>query len=188
MHGEKSPLFKANNLVVTGLMLLEDDSVEVALGCFDEALKHTAELWNFKAMALQKLERHDEALACLETACALDGDNPEILIGMSQELMALSRYGECASVCDDVLELEPESAQAWFIKAGALCQMEKDDEAFECLGRSRDLDPVNTSIHIETDWFFDRLRDTPRFERFVGEMRGRNTGGKAPREELGYIR
>lgn len=185
---DRSPLLKANNLVVTGLMLLEDGSTEKALGCFEEALAHTAELWSFRAMALQALERHEEALACLETAHSLDRGDPEILIGMGQELMALSRYGECASACDDALELEPESAQAWFLKAGALCQMERDAEAYECLERSKELDPVNTSIHLETDWSFDRLRKTKRFEAFVGELRGCGTGSGSPWDELAYIR
>jgi tetratricopeptide (TPR) repeat protein len=185
----KSPFWKANNLANTGRMLLEDGSYDKALVCFEEALKHTSGAWYLKGIALFELKRFDESLQCQDVAVKLDPDNANALLGKGLALHGAGKYAESLEIYDMLIKDDADFPQAWFNKACSFAKMDRDDEAIECLKKSSELDPVNTSFHMMNDDSLEKLRKTVKFEKLLAELRG-NEAKKSPCscQDTSYIR
>jgi tetratricopeptide (TPR) repeat protein len=108
-------------------------------------------------------------------------------MGKGVALHYLGKYKQAITVYNAIIADGGKSAQAWFNKACAYCMMGKDKETFDCLKKANELDPFNTSIHIETEESFDRLKGTPIFEKVVNEMRGTMNNLSPAKQDLNYI-
>lgn len=186
-HEHKSPLQKANSLVIAGLTLMEDRAYDKALSCLDAALGYTADLWSMKAHILHEMKKYDGALKCHETALKLDPKHGDSKMGKGVALHYLGKYSEALAVYDAIIAEDAKCAHAWFNKACAYAMMQKDDETFECLRKAFAMDPGNTNIHIATEESFDRLRKTRRFEKLLAEFRGKDENGTNASQETSYI-
>jgi tetratricopeptide (TPR) repeat protein len=186
-HEEVSPLYKANTLVTAGVTLMEDGRFDKALSCLDEALSYTADLWYFKAAALHEMKKYKDSLKCYETALELNPKHSNSRMGKGVALHYLGKYRQAITIYNAIISDEGKDALAWFNKACALCMMGRDEETFDCLRKAHSLNPVNTSIHLEKDESFDRLRSTSAFQKLVEELRGQ-AGSLAPaNQNLSYI-
>lgn len=169
---ETSPLYKANALVTAGVMLMRDKRFDKALSCLDEALGYTADLWYFKGAALQGMKKHNDALKCFETALELNPKHSVSRMGKGVALHYLGRYRAAITLYNAIIADGGNAALAWFNKACAYCMMEKDRETFDCLRKANELDSFNTSVHLENEESFNRIRNTAEFQSLAEDIRG----------------
>jgi tetratricopeptide (TPR) repeat protein len=89
-----------------------------------------------KGVSLGSLGRHEEGLACLDRALAL---NPKEALAWYNKGLALGRLGryEVALACyDHALALNPQLAQAWYNKGVRLASLGRHEEALACYDRA----------------------------------------------------
>ncbi|MDO9537436.1 MAG: tetratricopeptide repeat protein [Thermoplasmata archaeon] len=184
---EVSPLFKANTLVNAGVTLMEDGRFDKAVTCLDEALGYTADIWYFKGTSLYEMKKYKGALKCYGTALELNPKHSGSKMGKGVTLHYLGKYKQAIAIYNAIIAEGGKVAVAWFNKACTFCMMGKDEETFESLRKSNELDPTNTSIHLETDESFDGIRSTPKFKKLVEELRGHAECRMPGKQNLNYI-
>ena len=170
-HEETSPLYKANTLVAAGVMLMQDKRFDKAFSCFDEALGYTADLWYFKGAALHEMKKYKDALKCYKTALELNPKHSGSRMGKGVAMHHMYQYRPALAIYNAIIADGGNVALAWFNKACAYCMMGKDVETFDCLRKAHELDSFKTSIHIDKEESFDRIRDTVEFIKLVEELR-----------------
>ena len=75
-----------------------------------------ASAYNSKAISLDNLKRHQEALECYEKALELDPLNPAMLTNKGVCLNNLKRNSEAIDCLNKALDLEPQDVDAFLIK------------------------------------------------------------------------
>jgi tetratricopeptide (TPR) repeat protein len=102
-----------------------------------------------RALALQALERHQEALQSLAIVRKLDPWNTEMAFveGVSQE--ALEHYSEAAECYRRFLERTPDRAQAWFRLAGCINAQGRNQEALAAYERAQALGTDTAEIWMQ---------------------------------------
>ena len=66
---------QVNKLVERGHALMREDKYKDALACFDQALlldQGSADLWNYKGVALRSLGRYEESVECFNKSLEID--------------------------------------------------------------------------------------------------------------------
>lgn len=66
---------QVGELVKKGNSLMKEDRYKDALACFDQALlldQNSADLWNYKGVALRSLYRYDESVECFNRSLEID--------------------------------------------------------------------------------------------------------------------
>ena len=110
--------------------------------------------WRNLGHALFGLKRYKQAISCFEKALALEPENPIIWNKRRDALQAMG------SEADPIFAIEPQSADAWTVRAGALWFSKRFAEAMEAIDRALDLDPQHVGatrmgIHLRLhscDW------------------------------------
>ncbi|WP_257164875.1 tetratricopeptide repeat protein [Bradyrhizobium sp. SRS-191] len=107
-----------------------------------------------RALALDGLGRHAEALRDNLRADELQPNDPEIGNGIGYDLMKLGRYTESLEWFDRAIEVQPDFAQAIHNKALSLFQLNRFGEAAEAFERLQQIDGKNP----EAIWDFALLQ------------------------------
>jgi tetratricopeptide (TPR) repeat protein len=94
-----------------------------------------------RGIALARLGRFEEALACFDRAIALKADDVESIIARGQACLALERYGDAVSSYDTALRLKPDQATSWHRRSLALMALARFEEAIESCDRAIALKP-----------------------------------------------
>jgi tetratricopeptide (TPR) repeat protein len=68
-------------------------------------------------------------------------NNVDILVNLSATLIDLERHEEALTVCDQIIQIQPEQKNAWINKAFALSQLKRYQEAIRTYQRVMQLDP-----------------------------------------------
>ncbi|MEA5489864.1 MULTISPECIES: CHAT domain-containing protein [Pseudanabaena] len=147
---------EAERFYQKGLVELQAGKYQEALDYFDRAIAfklNNFDVWINRGMALQNLNRIDEAIESNERAISLSRAieivNTEMDRGYS--LYELKRYEEAIICFDRVISINPDNATnatAWSLKG--LCQAElgRDEEAIKCYDRSISIYP-----HYANVWY-----------------------------------
>jgi len=101
---------RLTSLMDTGDALLNSKQPGFALVCIEEALaldSHHARAHVKKAMALEQLDRLDEALACYDHALALDDSLAEAFVGKGAIYNRLERFREALECYEHAAHLQP---------------------------------------------------------------------------------
>lgn len=73
--------------------------------------------WEYRAGILFQMKRYDDALADLDSALVLNPDHLPSLRSKSAVLTIQKRFNEAKPVYDHLIEIEPEDATNWFLRA-----------------------------------------------------------------------
>ncbi len=95
------------------------------------------------ANALGDLLRHDEALASVERALALDPNYAEAHHMRAVSLRHLGRMGEASAAIDKALEIAPNAAYAWNEKGVGFALLERHADALACYDAALARDPAH---------------------------------------------
>ena len=106
---------EANRLYEAGLSQLAAGDLHQAASSFRQALAlkpDLADAHSHLGVALQALDRHDEALQHCETAFALQPDDVGVLNNFGNALLALDRPQEAIARYEQALALAPQLAES----------------------------------------------------------------------------
>lgn len=137
------------------------------------------------AGALNKLDRHSEAMACLERAPAPGGQEAEILTLKADALSGLGRDAEALAAYDRALEMKPDHAIAWNSRALCLERLGRVEDAVASLRQALDIIPDYVAARLN----LGRVQTFSGVDRDVAEMEAWWTGdtlAPADRMVLGF--
>jgi len=94
-----------------------------ALKCYQEIVRtdqsHVG-TWNNMGLALQQLNRYQEALDCFNKALELNPFDEEALVHKAIALLALERHDEALACCNRALDIAPDNGSLWYNKGQLL--------------------------------------------------------------------
>jgi tetratricopeptide (TPR) repeat protein len=131
-------------------------------------------------VALQNLNRFEEALSDNRQAQALDPTNADICNDIGAALHKLSRHEEALQWFDRALDLRPNFVGALDNKASTLSEIQRFDEAFMVYRHMKRIDPENA----EPDWNVALIQ--LRTGDFEAGWAGREARWKIPSFSAGY--
>jgi predicted O-linked N-acetylglucosamine transferase (SPINDLY family) len=115
-----------------------------ALASYDRAIAHAPGQFEARVgrgSVLAKLNRLQAALQCFDSALNLKED-ALTLARKASVLLSMERGADALNCADHALRLEPDLAEGFNIRAGALRQLNRHAEALRCFERALNLDPA----------------------------------------------
>ncbi|MDP1751785.1 MAG: tetratricopeptide repeat-containing glycosyltransferase family protein [Reyranella sp.] len=110
-----------------------------------------------RANALQKLDRHEEALESYDQAIALDPGSADAFNDRGTVLQCLQRYDEALASHDRAATLRPDDASAYYNQGTALLNLGRHEEALARYDRAISLDPRYADAHMNRGLALQRL-------------------------------
>ena len=89
------------------------------------------------------LDRHEEALQCLDKALELDPRYSVAWNNKGAALVKLDRHEEALQCLDTALAIDPRDVDAWNYKGAALAMLDRHQEALQCFDQALAIDPTN---------------------------------------------
>jgi tetratricopeptide (TPR) repeat protein len=136
-------------LIRTAVRLFDEQKWQECLRHFGHiaALKpNDAQIQNYRARAFESLDRHEEALHCLDLALAINPDNVAALRNRAIILTKLGRLGDAAAAYDTVLRLRPDDPDLLVRRATVRNQIDRRAEAITDVDRAVALRPDDSDI------------------------------------------
>ena len=134
-----------------GVTLHAQERYEEAIACYDDAIKkqemrththgssiHVSPYYG-KGLSLAKLERYEEAIACYDDAIKLYPKSSRSWDYRGFSLHFLPASGAGMICYDEAIKLDPKFSFAWNNKGVSLKKLGRDEEAEQCLVKSREL-------------------------------------------------
>lgn len=97
--------------------------------------------WYNKAVASERLERHEEAISCYDKLIELEPGDPLAWHMKGSALEKLERYQEAVWCYDKSIELWPDDPDGWDVKGLALRKLKRYEEAIACFDKAIELEP-----------------------------------------------
>jgi tetratricopeptide (TPR) repeat protein len=97
---------------------------------------NNSDFWNYRGVALDKLNRREEAISCFDIAIMLNPKSPNLWMNKGDCLSKQGRIEESIKSFDNALKLDPNNSRAWYFKAKPLLNQRKFDEALDCLNKA----------------------------------------------------
>jgi len=110
-------------------------------------LKRDATTCGNLGLALQKAERHAEALACFEAAVGFSPDSAEANSNLGVCFIDLCRYDEAIAALGRAVALDPDYAEAYSNLGSALMLRGNTAEAIAACGHAVSLEPTSAEAH-----------------------------------------
>ena len=108
--------------------------------------------------ALQKLDRHEEALAAYDQAIALDPGAADAFNDRGTVLQYLQRYDEALASYDRAATLRPDDARVCYNQGTALLNLGRHEEALTRYDRAISFDPLHADAHMNRGLALQRLQ------------------------------
>ncbi|MEG4404240.1 tetratricopeptide repeat protein, partial [Microcoleus sp. MON2_D5] len=96
--------------------------------------------WSEKGRCLNRLERHAEALECLEKAIEIDSDYARAWAYKGNVFNSLERYEESLVSYDKAIALDDNDKLAWYWRGNVLDDLKRYEQALESFDRALELD------------------------------------------------
>ncbi|MEG5058491.1 tetratricopeptide repeat protein [Microcoleus sp. A2-C5] len=96
--------------------------------------------WSEKGFCLDRLERSDEALECLNKAIELDSNYARAWANQGNVFNSLKRYDEALISLDRAIELDPNGKSSWADRGIVLENLKRNEEALVSYDRAIELD------------------------------------------------
>ena len=111
---------------------------EEAQQLFREAIlsKPNPDAYVARGYALQRLERHEEALACYDSALKSNPGITNIALARGIALSNLRRHDEALAQYDRAVAARPADALAWHARGGALLELGRNDDALQSFDKA----------------------------------------------------
>ena len=132
----------------------------VALQCDEPALSrervataislnpHDASMYYNQAMALERLQLNDEAIASYDKAIAIQPDDVKAYINRGAILKAIGKLDEAISSYNSAIGINPDSVEAYSNRGNALAEARRWMEALESYDLAISLNPDIVQTHI----------------------------------------
>jgi tetratricopeptide (TPR) repeat protein len=132
----------------------------VALQCDEPALSrervataislnpHDASMYYNQAMALERLQLKEEAIASYDKAIAIQPDYVEAYINRGVILKAIGKLDEAISSYNSAIGIKPDSAEAYSNRGNALAEARRWMEALESYDLAISINPTTVQAHI----------------------------------------
>lgn len=145
-----------DSLTHRAIQLFRNQQWQEALTCFDhvaEARPDSAEIHNYRARALESLNRPEDALHCLDLALGIDPHNRADLRNRAVILTKIGRFADALDDYDTALDLRPKDPDLLVRRAMVLNQLDRREEALsdvDCAvaGAPNDPDALNSRVII----------------------------------------
>jgi predicted O-linked N-acetylglucosamine transferase (SPINDLY family) len=99
-------------------------------------------------LALEALQRHDEALACFDRLINLKPDFIEAHYNRGNVLLASGRLEQAVASFDDMIRLDPNHVSAWNNRGNALSRLDKLEQAVASYDKALSLKPKHVSALV----------------------------------------
>jgi len=122
----------ADALHLLGALELQRRNLTAAIEYFDRAVEidpNRAAFFSNRGIALQDMNRFDEALLSYERALAISPENPDVLNNRGSALRALRRFDEALSSYDRALAMRPDYAEAHNNRGNVLRDLKRPGDA-----------------------------------------------------------
>lgn len=91
-----------------------------------------ADAWYNKSIALFKLGRYEDVIACCDRVISINPKASASLVQKASALGKLGRYEDAIKCCDIAIDIKPDFANAWYTKGVALFILGRNGEALAC--------------------------------------------------------
>lgn len=149
-------------MYLLGYVHFQKDEFETAERMIGDAIKidsRSPDAYYNRGCALQKLERHEEAVPCFERALALKPDYTDALFNRGTSLLKLSRGPEALRCFDAVILRTPRDAQAWHNRGDALTLLRRLPQAIEAYNKALSMAPPDVKTYTARANAFVQLKD-----------------------------
>ncbi len=147
---QESVLKRYNNAISYKEIANYDRAIEQ-----DPTDSHT---WYKKAVALDNLNRYDEAVVAYDRLIEVDPNDGVAWNNKGNALANLKRYDEAISSYDRALEINPQNRFAWKGKAAALERLKRYNEAIVAYDRLIEMDPNNRGLRERKSNSINKLK------------------------------
>jgi tetratricopeptide (TPR) repeat protein len=127
----------------------ENNNWDDALACFNRVAEYRpqdAQVHNYRARTLSRMDRLEEALECLDLALAIDPKNAADLRNRAIVLTKLGRLVEATATYRAALDERPQDPDLLVRYAGVLNQVDRRDEALDSINEAVALMPNDPDI------------------------------------------
>jgi tetratricopeptide (TPR) repeat protein len=140
--------YKLDSSSINELIYLSTDELEptIRLEKANNYIKNVPNnglAWNAKGFALAELEKHDEALKAYDHAIKLDFNcflaiynKANLLMRMNHDDKAIKLFAQVLDITDEIISKNPNDFLAWRTKGITLLDLERADNALECLNKA----------------------------------------------------
>lgn len=137
-------------LQASSMMLLgqKEDALKLATQAI-QGDKENAEYWALKGSIMRELDKHMEALSCIEKSLQL---NPELVTALNEKGIILfelgpNYYEEGYNSFHKATELDPNFYGFWCNRGKALAYLERHEEAIKSFDRALELEPNDACVY-----------------------------------------
>jgi tetratricopeptide (TPR) repeat protein len=147
-RNEEDPLLKAYFDEIGNCREQEDDVSALAYAEKLVTSRGEAKDWSEKGRCLNRLERYDEALECLDKAIEIDSNYARAWAYRGDVLDELKRYDEALVSLDKAIELDENDKLAWYWRGYVLNNLKHYEEALVSFDRAIELDENDKSAWV----------------------------------------
>ena len=140
--------YELDSYSINELIYLSTDELEPTLRLekannYIKNIPNNALAWNAKGFALAELDKHDEAIKAYDHAIELDSNcflaiynKANLLMRMNYDDKSIQLFARVLEITDDIISKNPNDFLAWRTKGITLLDLERADNALECLNKS----------------------------------------------------
>jgi tetratricopeptide (TPR) repeat protein len=160
-RNEEDPLLKAYFDEIGNCREQKDDVSALAYAEKLVTTRGEAKDWSEKGRCLNRLERRDEALECLDKAIEIDSNYARGWTYKANVFNSLERYEEALVFYDKAIALDENDKLAWNWRGIVLNNLKRYDEALVSYDRALELD---TNDKLVWDWLGNLLNNVIRYD------------------------
>lgn len=154
-------------LQLTGMVYLQTGQHQAAIDYLNKAIQvnpQFAACYINRGIALQALQRFDEALQSYDAAIRIQPDYVEAYSNRGVTLNALKQYDEALASYEKAITIKPTYADAYSNKGNTLHELKRYEEALICYQKALDLKPEFPDALLNQG---NTLQDLKRFEEAI---------------------
>ena len=136
---------------LSGVVALQRDEPAVCIQRIAMAISlnpRDASMYYNQAMALERLQLKEEAIASYDKAIAIQPNDVKAYINRGAILKAIGKLDEAISSYNSAIAVKPNSAEAYSNRGNALAEARRWMEALESYDIAISLNPTNVQAHI----------------------------------------
>jgi protein O-GlcNAc transferase len=120
-----------------------------------------APAWNLLARIALDEKQPERALECYAHILAIHPDEPDYLVDAAEVNRRAGHLGRTLELTEHALALRPQDGRAWRVRGSALEELDRLDEALDCLRHELELTPNNIDGHSNLLFLLSRADVLP---------------------------
>ncbi len=123
--------------------------------------QHQTEAWSLLARIALDDKQPERALECYAHILAMDPDDPEYLVDAGEVNRRAGHLTRALELSEHALALRPQDSRAWRVRRCALEELDRPNEALDCLRHEVELEPGNIVAHSDLLFLLSRAELLP---------------------------